>query len=412
MRHSSRLAAVAIGLALLSDATPTVAQGLPTPEQRAFAAVDDARYALEAASGAAPMLDAAHALLDSAGSAYRAFSTADQHRDAAGERLPGRWSCEPTPSNEPLYIIANNNANWAAGVATECEAVAAYAEAVGFVRSADGYQLAERLRRLANRFRGVQTSEQHRAVLAPATSVCSACSGLHTRATEAHFAANRAALVTLGRATRAVATAAERLTVQDYPGTRATEVLRAVQAANRAVSVATDPQVHRSNSRTDTVLESLIEAARVTVTVARAHRAAVERAVEQYEQLTDQGSGSAATNSRNLVAPSAEPEVLEDLSGWARAIRSGVAQVERAAAEAEAAAASSGSWFSRVNACHRATRRAWEAVKRIQELTIGAGRPSFVSSEAGSAAYEQVRSMLDAAGSVNGTCTLILRGSR
>ena len=282
MSYSSGV--VALSLALLSDATPTVAQGLPTPEQRAFAAVDDARHALEAASGAAPMLDAAQALLDRAESAYRAFSTADRHRDAASERLPGRWNCEPVPSNDPVYIIANRNANWATGVSTDCEATAAYAEAAGFVRASDGQQLATRLRRLANRFRGVQTSEQHRAVLAPATSVCSACSALHSRATEAHIAANRTALVSLGRATRAIATAAGRLTVQDYPGTRATEVLRAVQAANRAVAAATHPQAPRSNSRTDTALESLIGAARVTVTIARAHRAAVEQVAQRDEE--------------------------------------------------------------------------------------------------------------------------------
>ena len=80
-----------------------------------------------------------------------------------------------------------------------------------------------------------------------------------------------------------------------------------------------------------------------------------------------------------------------------RQINAAVAEVERAAADAEQAAAGSGSWFSRSSACINAEGRVSQAVNRVQGLTFGARRPAFVPAAGGSQAWEELRERLDEA---------------
>ena len=87
-----------------------------------------------------------------------------------------------------------------------------------------------------------------------------------------------------------------------------------------------------------------------------------------------------------------------DFAGWVREINAAVADAERAAGEAEQAAAGSGSWFSRSSACINAEGRVSQAVVRVQGLTFGTRRPSFVPAAGGSQAWNELRERLDEAG--------------
>ena len=81
-----------------------------------------------------------------------------------------------------------------------------------------------------------------------------------------------------------------------------------------------------------------------------------------------------------------------------RQINTAVAAAERAADDAEQAAAGSGSWFSRSSACFHARDRGVQASIRVQNLTfMGIRRPEFVPAEAGSQAWEEVSGRLDEA---------------
>ncbi|MYK88666.1 MAG: hypothetical protein F4018_10185 [Acidobacteria bacterium] len=91
-------------------------------------------------------------------------------------------------------------------------------------------------------------------------------SALHDLAVAAHVTANRAVLDVLGRAARALSTAAERLNGDRFPGTRDDDdVFRAVARAERAARVAADPDVSQDGNRTDDTLDELIAAARETL---------------------------------------------------------------------------------------------------------------------------------------------------
>ena len=88
------------------------------------------------------------------------------------------------------------------------------------------------------------------------------------------------------RASRALATAAERLTDNYYPNTRATEVTREAEALDRAAAAAA-PEVSEGSDRTDEALEELIFDARNTFVVLESHVQLVEQAARGYERDPD-----------------------------------------------------------------------------------------------------------------------------
>ena len=138
-------------------------------------------------------------------------------------------------------------------------------------------------------------------------------------------------------------------------------------------------------------------ASRETMTVLRSHVQLVEQAARRYEQDPDppQGRPVAGQPGRPADARSAP---AGDFAGWVRQINDAVAAAERAADDAEQAAAGSGSWFSRSSACFHARDRGVQATIRVQNLTfMGIRRPEFVPAEAGSQAWEEVSGRLDEA---------------
>ena len=78
-----------------------------------------------------------------------------------------------------------------------------------------------------------------------------------------------------------------------------------------------------------------------------------------------------------LRAGDVESEPAGDFAAWVGQINAAVAAAERAADEAERAAAGSGSWFSRSSACINAEGRVSQAVVRVQGLTFGTRRPKL-----------------------------------
>ena len=81
-----------------------------------------------------------------------------------------------------------------------------------------------------------------------------------------------------------------------------------------------------------------------------------------------------------------------------RQVNADVAAVERAADEAEQAAAGSGSWFTRSNGCLNAEGRVSQAIIRVQALTfMGTRRPQFIPDEAGSQAWREIRGRVEEA---------------
>ena len=343
MIHPPRLAAASLATALLLAAsTPTAAQ-LPSAEQRAYDAVERARAAFESAGGRDAMLQAASQILDSAERALNAFNASERGRESAHDRFH-------SARDRRASAVAH----------------AAYGQLLGIPGGAD-----------------------------------------HYRASNAHIAAIRTVVDSLGRAARTLSTAARRLTDGNYPGTRASEVLRAVAALDRAASVPTVVAgefnieslggdrglAGRFNAATD----ELIVAARETFTVLQSHVQLVEQAARRAE---------GALASRDAVdgggpgvgsAPTVQSEPADDLAGWVRAINDAAAEANRAADEAEQAAAGSGSWFSRMAACWHAGERVTQATSRVQDLTFGMRRPEFIPSNVGSEAWDQLRPRLDEA---------------
>ena len=72
-----------------------------------------------------------------------------------------------------------------------------------------------------------------------------------------------------------------------------------------------------------------------------------------------------------------------DLAEWVRAVNAGVTAAEEAAAEAEAAAGGTRNWFARTAASVNARYRLARALVRVEALTVGESRPSFVTRAAG-----------------------------
>ena len=380
-------------------------------EQGAYNAVDDAVSAFRSASGRDEMTRAAGRILDAAERALNAFNAADRARDAAYARYYA--------AVQHLRAIAVICANGYCGddglivdgledaYARQFEALSAlsaanasYVDAVGIAGASEARARAARFRGFANRMRGLRgnssdmrrrRNELHRQVTAETNFLAD----LYDRARAAHYAANRAALDALGRAGRTLSTAAGRLTDGYYPATRAAEVTREAAALDRAVAAAADPEVSNASDATDRALDDLILAAREVYVVLESHVGLVEQAAREHERDPEpELPGQADVERRSDV----ESEPAGDFAGWVRQINAAVAAAERAADEAERAAAGAGNWFSRSSACINAEGRVSQAINRVQGLTVGGRRPGFVPAAGGSQAWDELRERLVEAG--------------
>ena len=429
MRSPSRLVASAIALAVLLTASVATAQLLE--EQGAYAAVDRAVAAFNGASDRASMLRAADQALDAAEGVLNAFRPADRRRDAADEQYRaagqqasafcdnysrGGGSCRPGATVNDYPGLENDYARHSDATAAISIANATYVEAVGISGGAEARERAARFRRFANRFRGLGgdgvdggNQKRRKDLVDQWKAENDRRNALHSRAHAAHVAANRAALDALSRAGRTLSTAAGRLTDDNYPGTRAAEVIRATAALDGAAVAAANPEVSDTSDRTDQAIEGLIMASRETMTVLRSHVQLVEQAARRYEQDREPPQGPVAGQPGRPADVQSQP--AGDFAGWVRQINDAVAEAERAADDAEQAAAGAGSWFSRSSACFHARDRGVQASIRVQNLTfMGVRRPEFVPAEAGSQAWEEVRGRLDAADRrANEACASIRR---
>ena len=412
MDRSPRLVAGSAGVALLLIAAAAAAQ-LPTAEQSAFDAIDRAGAALNSAGGRFRMVESVAGVVAAAERARNAFAAADRARDAAGQRY------EAAVADAASLAVRCDNGyrcggggridysdDLVAAYARSIEALSAmlaaqagYVETVGIAGADAGRERAARLRRFANRMRGLQggddeAAQRRNALLDELRIEVDGAGALHSRAVEAHVAANRAALAAIGRAAGMASTAAVRLTDDYYPGTRAAEVLRAADAADRAVSAAAAPGIPEDGDRTDAALDELIFAARETLVVLQSHVELVEQAAREYERDPEPAAPDDLPPDRREPAGDSEP--AGDIDGWVRQLQAAVAAVERAAAEAERAASGAGSWFARSNACMHAYQRALQAAFRVQSLT-GSRRPAFVPAEASAEVWSRLRDRVDAA---------------
>ena len=409
-----RPAAAAVGAAvLLLTAAAALAQ-LPSAEQGAYNAVDDAVSAFRSASGRDEMTRAAGRILDAAERALNAFNAADSARDAALARYEAALE-----QSYALVIACDNGYNCGDNelivyfdgledayaiqievLSAVSAANASYVEAVGIAGAAEARERAARFQRFSNRMRGLggnnSAMQQRRNQLVREVNAEIAPNrALYFRAYAAHVAANRAALDALGRAGRTLSTAAGRLTDDYYPATRAAEVTREAAALDRAVAAAADPEVSNDSDATDRALDDLILAAGEVYVVLESHVQLVEQAAREYERDPDPALPGQADVNRPADV---ESEPSGDFAGWVRQINAAVADAERAAGEAEQAAAGSGRWFSRSSACINAEGRVSQAINRVQNLTFGTRRPRFIPAEGGRQAWDELRERLDEAG--------------
>ena len=404
----TRPAAAAVAAAVLLTAAAALAQ-LPSAEQGAYNAVDDAVSAFRSASGRDEMTRAAGRILDAAERALNAFNAADRARDAANARVQaayreigscanGYYKCNEAGAIYYYDGVEDASARNFEAHSAVSAANASYVEAVGIAGAAEERERAARLRRFANRMRGlggVSSDRRRNELVGEVIAEIAPSDALQARATAAHYAANRAALDALGRAGRTLSTAAGRLTDDYYPATRAAEVTREAAALDRAVAAAADPEVSRNSDATDRALDDLILAAREVYVVLESHVQLVEQAAREHERDPDPAFAGQA----DVERPSdVESEPAGDFAGWVRQINAAVAAAERAADEAERAAEGSGSWFSRSTACINAAGRVSQAVNRVQGLTLGGRRPSFVPAAGGSQAWDELRERLVKAG--------------
>lgn len=295
MSYSPSSAAALLVAAALLAAAAADAQPL-SAEQRGFDAVDRAIAGLEKAVGRNEMIRAAQGLLDAAEGALNAFNASAQVRDdayarylaalrevdALAVRCDNGYPCGTDARGNTGVVYFDGLVDAYARVfdaqSRLSAANAAYVEAVGIAGAAEARERAARFGRYANRIRRLRGNSNHmlarQGVLIRASNAESdAHNALHDLAIAAHVTANRAVLDVLGRAARALSTAAERLNGDPYPGTRADDdVSRAAGRAERAATVAAGPDVSYDGNRTDETLDELIAAARETF-AAIEHRA-------------------------------------------------------------------------------------------------------------------------------------------
>lgn len=411
-----------VSIVAMCTAGPSAAQ---TGEERsAYRAVDDASAAFESASGAAQMLEAAQRVLAAAESARRAFAAADRRRDSAVERYsaasnqraPVAMNCENRfknldctyESGESLIICytgvyADYGRNYDAD-AEVYTAIAAYLEVLGISGAGEMRGYAAESRRFANRIRGIvgcsrDSVSAAKRINQQARSRRERFRDARERATAAHVAANRAVLAMARVAARTIAAAGERLTTYEYAGTGADAAARAREALQRARGNVLDPGVEDDSGRTDTALDGVMTAARLTMDALRGHLQRVDRAVSDLEgRYAGDGGGGADVRAGGGAGPAPEP-AGEPASprDWIRDVSSVLAEVERAVAEAEQSAIGDGSWTVRLNQCANARDRQVRAVLRMQNLTFGGGRPPFVPLDAGLQAWNEIQGRADEA---------------
>ena len=197
----------------------------------------------------------------------------------------------------------------------------------------------------------------------------------------------------LRRATRALATVAPRLVVNDIlvnPG----NVTRMIDAAHEAVS-SIDLTDDRESVLTARNNQQLMDAAGDVVYRLRGHLGDVDRLRAENERER----GAQTDRDRPVEDPverpaRAEPADEFDFDAWAAEVTQAVQAAEQAAGEAERAAAGPGTWFERTNACSHARGRYYQASSRVTSLIY---ENRFLPARGASQAWEQVRGRLDAA---------------
>lgn len=141
-----------------------------------------------------------------------------------------------------------------------------------------------------------------------------------------------------------------------------------------------------------------------------AEEAAEDRAEDNTEEPvavhgTEDRAGAGSTvslaqplNRENDEAAAAD-EVVEpaNLPEWVAAVNAGVTAAEQAADEAEAGASGTGSWFARTTAYLNARDRLAVALARVEALTVGNARPSFVTGTPAEQAYAELGERIEAA---------------
>ena len=167
-----------------------------------------------------------------------------------------------------------------------------------------------------------------------------------------------------------------------------------------------DIEAPASSSRLDAA-----DAARERLQRLRERRAALLRGADDTEpgtsrQAVDGGDAAGELNAADAGAEVESPQqarqAREQFAAWVRQVNTVVAAVERAADEAEQAAVVpggwAGEWFTRSTGCLSAEDRLVQAHKRVQALTfLGTTRPQFISAEAGSQAWREIRGRVEEA---------------
>ncbi len=299
-------AAASIGAAALLAAAAAVAQP-PSAGQPGFDAVDRAIAGLENAAGRSEIIRAGQGILDAAEGALNAFNASAQVRDGAYARYQAALRevdalavrCD---NGYPCGADARGNTGvvyfdglvdayarvWEArsGLAA---ANAAYVEAVGIAGAAEARGRAARFRRYAIHMPRLRGNSNHmlarqRVLIRASNAENDSHNALHDRAIAAHVAANHAALDALGRAARALSTAAGHLIDDKSPERRAGQVTRAAARANRAAAAAADPGIWNDGNRTDEALDELLNAGREMFAAIDSHVRLVEDAAGEQER--------------------------------------------------------------------------------------------------------------------------------
>ncbi len=300
MIHPPRRVAVSLGAAVLL-CTAAAATQPSRAEQRAAAGVDRAIAELGSAAGRGEAIRAARGILDAAESVLSAFNAGARVRDrtyarhqaalrevdALAVRCDNGYPCDTDRRGNTGVVYFDGLADayaraWEARSRLSA-ANAAYVEAVGMAGADEARERAARFRRYAIRMPRLRGNSNHmlarqRVLIRASNAENDSHNALHDRAVAAHMAANHAALDALGRAARALSTAAGHLIDDESPDRRAGRVTRAAARANRAAAAAADPAIPNDGNRTDETLDELVDAARETFA-----------ALEQHDRLVGRG---------------------------------------------------------------------------------------------------------------------------
>ena len=368
-------------------ATAALAQELVSAEREAFAAITRAGEAIGRAGDTEALFLAAE----------QAFAAADRARDAGAigyraaysEALAGAVTCEngyPCTNGgiDPFDGVTAAFASHFELIAAVSAANAVYVDAVGIAGGDAARTRAARVRGLAARMRDLDitvAADRWNTLVGGVSAEIDASNALHRRATEARDAADRAVVGDVDRVMETLYTAATRLARQSSPRGGGARGAGGTDAAVAVAAAAAD--------RTDAALRAAVDAAREGLEALRAH--IVEALTSVQDVSADEVAGAAT------AALAAAPEPAEDFEGWVRALNAAVRAVEQAAADAEAAAGGSGSWFSRASSCIDAEAHATAAVTRVSSLTVGDDRPRYVPVRAGREAYADLVVLMDAA---------------